>query len=127
MSKADWAVWIAIAAFTWLSWGTLFGFFWSGLLIWVAVPAPPPLALLPLFMFIISMTAPYMPEFCATQDILVVSESKMGDYCELKQVLLDRELAAGNPYEPVMTECRLYAPENDEERLAPLEFEDEHD
>lgn len=80
-----------------------------------------------MFVCIISMTAPYLPEFCATQDILVVSESKMGDYCEMKQILLDRELAAGNPYEPVMTECRLYVPENDEERLAPLEPEDEHD
>ena len=80
-----------------------------------------------MFVCIMSMSATYLPEYCATQDILVVREDKMGDYCESKQILLDRELAAGNPYEPVMTECRLYVPENDESRLTPLEFEDEHD
>ena len=80
-----------------------------------------------MFVCVISMTYPQLSEFCATQDILVVREAKMGDYCESKQLLLDRELEAGNEYEPVMTECRLYIPEQDEERLSPPEFEDEHD
>ena len=80
-----------------------------------------------MFVCIVSLSSPYLQEFCATQDILVSEVSKVSDYCDLKQVLLDRELVAGNPYEPAMTECRLYVPEQDEERLAPLEFEDEHD
>ena len=80
-----------------------------------------------MFVCVISMTAQWLPEYCAKQDILIESEDRMADYCELKQIMLDREFKAGNPYEPVMTECRLYVPEQDEERLAPLEFEDEHD
>ena len=80
-----------------------------------------------MFVCLISLAISASQEFCATQDVLMVSESTLADYCELKQMLLDKELAAGNPYKPAMSECRLYVPEQDEERLAPREFEDEHD
>lgn len=71
-----------------------------------------------MFVCLISATMSHLQEFCATQDILVSSEmQKEQDYCALKQFLLDKENEAGNPYEPVMTECRVYVPDKDADRV----------